>query len=224
MSDHSNEKTKPTIKVWDLPLRIFHWVLAALVCFSVLIAEFGDLDTMEWHFYSGYTVLALLLFRFAWGFTGTHYARFSQFLTSIGAALSYLRHFPSAPVTAGHNPAGGWMVLVMLFALLAQASLGLFSTDDILYEGPLAHWVSAFWQDKATYLHHLGSKLILLLVALHLLAIAAHRIVKGESLISAMWHGRKTGIGTSIQSQRLPLAGLLMAIAALAIGWLVTQL
>lgn len=215
------------IKVWDLPLRLFHWALVILVCMSILTAEFseifGELDAMQWHFYSGYAVLALLLFRILWGFAGTRYARFSQFVTSIEAGLSHLRHFRSAKPVPGHNPAGGWMVLVMLATLLIQTTTGLFSTDDIFNEGPLASYANDLWQERATSLHHLIFKMILALITLHLLALAAYRFIKGEHLVAAMWHGKKTGTEGGITSQHLWLASLLLAIAVFAV-WLITRL
>src|SRR5689334_4691000 len=120
------------VRVWDAPVRLFHWALAILVVFSYVTGKLGH-SWMSWHLKSGYAILALLLFRLAWGFAGSATARFPRFVRSPAIALEYgrglLRGTP-ARVT-GHNPLGGWMVLALLAILLLQAATGLFADDDI---------------------------------------------------------------------------------------------
>src|SRR5215213_870886 len=127
------------MRVWDLPIRLFHWTIAILVLVSWGSQELG---WMQIHFYSGYLTLSLLLFRLVWGFIGSDTARFRSFLRSPLAGLHHLtqitRREPDTEI--GHNAAGGWMVLVLLALLAAQATTGLFSNDDIMLEGPLARW------------------------------------------------------------------------------------
>ena len=128
-------------RIWDLPTRLFHWVFAALIVFSFVTGKMGQ---MEWHVLSGKTILALLLFRIAWGFAGGGYARFVEFVKgpgeTIGYALGVLRG--TARRYLGHNPLGGWSIVAMLVLVALQASTGLFATDDIYTDGPLAHLVS----------------------------------------------------------------------------------
>ena len=124
------------MRIWDAPTRLFHWALVTLVGCAWLTQEFGR---MELHFLCGYSILALLLFRLAWGFAGSDTARFARFLKSPFAALQHLAHLhhrePDTEI--GHNAAGGWMVLVMLALLAVQVGTGLCSNDDALAEGPL---------------------------------------------------------------------------------------
>ena len=124
------------IRVWDLPTRIFHWALATLVIFSFTTGKIGG-AWMAWHLKSGYAILALLAFRIAWGFAGSRTARFAHFLRGPRAMLEYARETFSGrrPSTEGHNPMGGWMVILMLAALALQAATGLFADDEIATQG-----------------------------------------------------------------------------------------
>jgi cytochrome b len=179
-------------KVWDLPVRLFHWALAVLCGFSWWSAEEGGL-TLQYHMWAGYSILALVLFRVMWGFAGSASARFTSFLHGPSRVLAALREvWTRSPMTvAGHNPLGGWMVAVMLACLLVQTASGLFANDDILNEGPLYQYAGKALSDTLTSLHHLNFNVLLGLVALHVLAIAWHRVRKGEHLTAAMVHGRK---------------------------------
>ena len=144
-----------TVKVWDGWVRLFHWSIVLLFAVSVISAKTGR---MGWHMLSGYAALALLLFRIGWGFAGSDTARFSRFLRSPIAAFRHLRHLhrrePDTEI--GHNAAGGWMVLLLLALLLAQAVTGLFADDEILTQGPLAQYASERWVHRMTGLHHLS--------------------------------------------------------------------
>ena len=151
------------VKVWDLPVRLFHWALVALFAFMFFSGKMKG-NWMEWHMYSGYTILALVLFRILWGFAGGTFARFSSFVAGPGAGIAFMRKLLSgAPAhVAGHNPVGGWMVLVMLVGLLVQAGTGLFSNDDISIEGPLSKFVSKDLSDRLTSIHYYNFLVLLL--------------------------------------------------------------
>lgn len=180
------------VRVWDLPVRLFHWGIVALLGYSWWSGEEGGM-TLEYHMWSGYAVLTLVLFRVLWGFAGSGTARFASFVRGPAAVLASLRELGSArPLhLAGHNPLGGWMVLALLLCLLVQTSSGLFANDDLFNEGPLYEHVSKALSDTLTAVHHLNFGLLLGLVALHVAAVAWHRLRKGERLVGAMIHGRK---------------------------------
>lgn len=176
--------------IWDLPTRLFHWVLVVVLFTSWLSAW---RDWMRVHIMCGLTILALLLFRLLWGCIGSDTARFSHFVKSPVAALRHLMHLarrePDSEV--GHNAAGGWMVVVMLAILTVQVGSGLCANDDILTEGPLARFVGKERSDWLTHIHHLNFTLIEIVVALHILAIITYRVVKGHNLLSPMITGKK---------------------------------
>ena len=178
------------IKVWDLPVRLFHWAIVVLILFAWGTQEF---DHMEWHVWIGYTILTLLLFRIVWGFVGSDTARFSRFLRSPVAALRHLAHLsrrePDREI--GHNAAGGWMVLVMLALIGVQAGTGLFSNDDGNTEGPLMHLVSKDQSDWLSHIHSVNFKLIEAVIVLHVLAIVVYAVLKRHNLVRPMVTGTK---------------------------------
>ena len=180
------------VKVWDLPVRLFHWVLVALFLFMFLSGKLKG-NWMEWHMYSGYTILALVVFRVLWGFAGGTYARFSSFLAGPVTCIAFMKKLLSnSPAhVAGHNPLGGWMVVVMLLGLLAQAGAGLFANDDISIEGPLAKFISKDLSDRLTTIHYYNFFVLLALAGTHIAAVAFHVFVKKENLVSAMFTGVK---------------------------------
>jgi len=220
---------QPT-RVWDLPVRLFHWALFALVVLQFASGYAGG-NVMRWHMLGGYAVLALVLFRVAWGFAGSDTARFAGFLAGPRAALSFARRLlAGGPVPqAGHNPLGGWMVLLLLAALALQTTTGLFANDDIATEGPLAVFVSKAVSDRLTGIHDLNQGVILALVALHVAAVLYHWRVKREDLIAAMFTGRKRlpdGLAQEMAAARFasPWRALgLFAAAALVVWLLVSQ-
>lgn len=180
-----------SVRVWDLPVRLFHWGLVALLAFQFWSGKTGG-NAMEYHMAAGYLILALVLFRITWGFAGSMHARFASFLTGPGPAIAYAGRLLSkspAPV-AGHNPLGGWMVVVMLISLLVQAGTGLFSNDDIATEGPLAGLISKALSDRLTTIHAWNFKLLLVLSVLHVAAVLFHVLAKKENLVGAMVQGK----------------------------------
>lgn len=215
-----------SIAVWDLPTRLFHWLLVALFAFSWASAELGG-NAMEWHMLSGYGLLGLVLFRLLWGVAGSTTARFGQFVRGRAAILAYARTFArkDAAASVGHNPLGGWMVVAMLALLLLQGTTGLFANDDIVTEGPLYHLVSKEVSDALTELHEGVFNVLLTLVAIHVGAIFFYLLFKRDNLIRPMITGRKE-VPVEIPQptmvsiwRALPLA----AIAAAVIYFLVTR-
>lgn len=163
---------KYTVRVWDAPTRLFHWLLAACVIGLVISAQIGG-TAMEWHFRLGYTVFSLLLFRAVWGLVGGHWSRFRSFLYTPGQVLAYLGGRGDPNHSVGHNPLGAFSVIALLGFLFLQVGSGLISDDEIAAAGPLTRFVSSELVSMATFYHKEVGKLILLtLVALHLLAIA----------------------------------------------------
>jgi cytochrome b len=224
MSDKS--ETLQTVKVWDLPTRLFHWTLVALMIAQWLTAE--ESSTMDYHVWGGYAVLALVLFRLIWGFAGSETARFSDFLRGPGAALEYVKALlrGETPHYLGHNPLGAWSIVAMLVLLLVQAGTGLFANDDILIEGPLYAWVSKDTSDWLTTIHKLNFNLLLLVIAVHLSAVLFYLLVKRENLIHPMLSGRKhlpperLHSAPRLVSPWLGLAALAVAVAAV---WLLVR-
>ncbi|WP_404418956.1 cytochrome b/b6 domain-containing protein [Marinospirillum sp.] len=174
------------IKVWDWSIRVFHWSLP-LVIFALW---FTRLDT-EIHMLFAQLLMFLLLYRLIWGVIGTPYARFWHFVYGPRTLLDYTKGFFTGkkPLYVSHNPPGGWMVLVMLLALGLQLMTGLF-IDDFIFPGPLYDRVPAAVSDWMTHWHPRIFNLLLVLIALHLLAIVVYRL-KGEKLAKAMLTGKK---------------------------------
>lgn len=211
------------VPVWDLPTRLFHWLLVMLVIASFVTGKIGGV-WMPYHLWSGYAILSLLAFRIVWGLTGGQHARFSAFVRGPGAVLRYARTLlhPAAPKFAGHNPLGGWSVLAMLICLLVQAGTGLFANDDIFTEGPLFPWVSKAASDRLTHIHRLNQVAIVILVCVHVTAILFYLIVKHENLIRPMLNGRKCWQGEIQPStNRVWMAVLVAGLCALGVYFLV---
>ena len=189
-----------TTRVWDLPTRIFHWSLVILFVVSFVTAQIGG-NALQWHFRSGYTILTLLVFRLIWGFVGGRYARFSSFLFSPAQIIAYAKAAPHAVRTLGHNPLGSLSVFGLIGIALLQAFTGLFANDDIAAEGPLAKFVSNATSSFMTSIHHIGEKLLIAMVLLHIGAILFYLLRKRENLIKPMLSGdREVAVGASVAS------------------------
>lgn len=204
--------------IWDIPIRLFHWLLVVLVGFMWLSAEKG---WMDYHMWAGYAVLSLLVFRVIWGFVGSDTARFAFFLKSPFAALRHLTHITKRePDTElGHNAAGGWMVLGLLAVLFAQVITGLGANDDISVEGPLALRLGKSLSDEFTHYHHLLFKVIQIAVALHVLAIVAYAVLKRHNLVRPMITGKKRMPGAMKAPRMISpvLALIVYAVVAVAL-------
>jgi cytochrome b len=201
-----------TILVWDLPTRLFHWFTVVLVAAAYVTQR---LNWMESHARVGTALLALLLFRLTWGVLGTDTARFARFLTSPRAALRHLAHvFRREPDTQlGHNPAGGWMVLLLLALLLGEVLSGILTNNDVADEGPLTEMMPAPLANAITDMHTLLWDALLVAVALHLAAIALYAVTKGHNLLRPMLTGRKL-LPAHVTPPRVASAVLALAVLA----------
>ena len=180
-----------SIRLWDLPTRLFHWLLVVLITLQFASGEFGLLP-MHWHYVMGYTTLALIVFRALWGFAGSQTSRFGNFLRGPRAVLRYIVDLlrGRASHAPGHNPIGGWAVVLMLVVVAIQAISGLFTSDDISEEGPLVAHVSNATVKLMTRIHHLDRYVLLLLIALHVGAVLLHWAIRNDNLVAPMLHGR----------------------------------
>ena len=209
-----------TVRVWDLPTRLFHWTLVALLVFSFTT---GHLGPIEWHMVSGKLVIALVLFRLAWGFVGGHHARFATFLAGPSACIGYAMSLLRGPGRhyIGHNPLGAWSIIIMLGLIALQAGTGLFSTDDIYTDGPLKYLVSDATSKELTHLHHRIVNFLLLLVGIHVAAALFYLFVRRDNLITPMITGSKPLAADSREAARGsggPSAWLGAALAVLALA------
>jgi cytochrome b len=205
-----------SVRVWDLPTRLVHWAMAALIPWSWWTAHH---DQLERHRLSGYLLLGLLLFRLIWGFAGSETARFAAFVRGPAAIRRYLRG--EAPASPGHNPLGALSVLALLVALAAQIGLGLFAVDeDGLESGPLSYLVTFDTARSAAAIHHRAFWVLVALIALHLAAILFYLLARRRNLIAAMITGRGDGRGIEPRMARWWVAGL-AAVAATAAAWFV---
>lgn len=210
------------IRVWDLPTRVFHWLLALLVLLQYGTAEWHWLS-MDWHFRFGYAILALIVFRVLWGFLGSRTSRFVDFVRSPVAVVQYVkRGFVSAAPRPGHNPLGAWSALAFLLCLTVQAGTGLFASDDIMLFGPLNGRVSEATASWLTSIHKINETVLLVLIGVHVVAVAMHLLIKHDNVISPMWHGRKRMSAPQPRVAPWWRALSLMTIAALAVWALVT--
>ncbi|AZY49449.1 cytochrome b/b6 domain-containing protein [Bordetella avium] len=174
-----------TLRIWDLPTRLFHWALVACVTGAFITVKLGGLY-MDWHVRFGLVTVGLIAFRLLWGFAGPRYARFSQFLRGPATIIAYLR---GRLRTVGHNPLGALSVMAMLLSIGFQAASGLFVSDDILIQGPLNSYVSEGVANTLTRLHKANEWIMIILVALHLLALLWYGLVKRQPLVRAMITG-----------------------------------
>jgi cytochrome b len=225
--DSSNElEAHVTTPVWDLPVRIFHWVLVLLVVSQIVTATIGG-NAMEYHALGGYSILTLVLFRILWGFAGGTHARFSDFLRGPAAVARYAHMLikGTAESHRGHNPLGGWSVVLMLLSLLVQAVTGLFANDDVMMEGPLAKHVSDDASALFTVIHDINAGIVLTLISLHILAVLFYLLRRKQDLIGPMFTGRKP---IELMDARPPgsgnpwLATLLLGASSLLVYFVVT--
>jgi cytochrome b len=214
---------KPTRLVWDLPVRLTHWLLVAAVA-GCWATHYAGLEWFAWHRRLGYVVLVLVAFRLVWGFVGTRHARFASFLRGPRTILGYLRDRDAAQ-PAGHNPLGALGVVALLALLLVKAATGLFANDEIVNAGPFYGWVAPASSNRLTTLHRMASDWLLVLIAVHVLAVGWHTLARRRSIVRAMLSGRKDAMEVSpaeaIEGSRTTLAvvivALLSALLALAI-------
>lgn len=225
---------KKIIRVWDLPIRLFHWLLVLCIAGSLISVNLGG-NAIEWHAYFGYSILTLLIFRFIWGFIGSKHARFSSFIPTRRAILEYLQG--RTVRVLGHNPIGALSVFALLFVLSVQVITGLFVDDEIAFRGPLAKYVPNFIVSFLSEIHEGNQVVIYTLITIHISAIWFYKKFKGENLIKPMLTGDKE-IDPSEEASYLPsdlgqpskdglmqrtIALILFSAIAIVVGYLITQ-
>ncbi|MGA9342800.1 MAG: cytochrome b/b6 domain-containing protein [Rhodanobacteraceae bacterium] len=209
------------ITMWDLPTRLFHWLLVILVVLQFASGEF-ELLPMEWHFRLGYVTLALILFRVLWGVFGSQTARFTHFVRSPFAVFRYVRDNIRGRRSAhwGHNPLGGWSTVAMLVSVAVQAISGLFASDDISEFGPLGARVSDATVATMTHIHKINRYVLVTLITLHVAAVMLHWVIQRDNLVAPMLHGRKRVAMPGAAPRVAPLSrALLLALTSAAIVW-----
>lgn len=212
------------VRVWDLPTRLFHWMLVACIA-GLFATSYVPGSWIEWHARLGYTVFALILFRIVWGLVGGRWSRFSAFLYSPRSVLAYLRGRAHPDHLIGHNPLGAASVFAMVLAVLAQVGTGLVSDDEIAFQGPLNRLVDSATGLTATWYHKdIGQWLLVALIVLHVLAIVFYAARK-QNLVGPMLHGDKPAAAGTLPSRddlgsRL-LALVVFGACAAAVWWLV---
>jgi len=225
---------KKIIRVWDLPIRLFHWLLVLCIIGSFISVNLGG-NAMEWHAYFGYSVLTLLIFRITWGFVGSTHARFSSFLPNREKILNHLQG--KAPSVLGHNPLAAISVFALLLVLSVQVFTGLFVDDEIAFQGPLAKYVPNWLVSILSEIHGGNQVVIYTLITIHIAAIIYYKKFRGEDLITPMISGDKE-IDPSEEANYLPsdlgrasqdgvlqrgIALVLLSLIAVIVGYLITS-
>jgi cytochrome b len=211
------------IRVWDLPMRIFHWALPVCLIVSYVSIALADGPQirlwMKVHFISGETMLGLLVFRLIWGIVGSETARFASFVRSPLAAIRHLAHLrvrePDNQI--GHNAAGGYMAILLLLLLAVQVGAGLFANDGGTTQGPLGQFVSDDASDLLSTIHSYNFYVLLAAVAVHLAAIAVYAAVKKHNLVPPMISGKKR-LPAATRAPRMAQPLLAWLAAAIAVG------
>jgi len=184
------------LKVWDLPIRAFHWLLAGLVSYQ-LFSALSEGGPEELHLTIGYILMALIIFRVLWGILGSHTARFTQFLHPPSKVFNYVRQPETTPQSPGHNPLGGYSVLLMLTLISVQIATGLLCDDEIMLSGPLSQYFSQTTISISNQIHEINAKLLVFVIGLHTVAIFWYQIIKRIDLITPMVTGFSRNIEDS---------------------------
>ena len=176
------------IKVWDLPLRIFHWLLVV----AFFVAFFTEDELLTVHVWAGYLVGGLLVFRLVWGFSGGQYARFSNFLCSPVQSIAYIKDLINSQAKRyiGHNPAGSAMIVLLILSLLMTFVTGLTVYGADQGAGPL-YFIGDSYEDFFEKIHKLFSYLTLALVIIHVMGVVVESVIHRENLARAMVNGSK---------------------------------
>lgn len=215
------------VRIWDLPTRLFHWLLVLCFVGAFVSVKIGG-NAMLWHQRCGYAIGALLLFRLLWGVLGGHWSRFGQLALSPGRVRGYVGGQPHAHDDVGHSPTGAWAVLAMLLFLALQVASGLMSDDEIAFTGPLSRFVSGAVVGQATYYHaHVGQYVLLGLIGLHIAAVGFYIWRLQKAVLRPMLRGDKQlpaplpPASVDTTGTRV-LALLLFALCAALMGWVST--
>lgn len=213
------------IHVWDLPTRLFHWSLVLAVTLALATGLVGG-DWMPVHGYAGIAIVGLVAFRLVWGMAGAAHARFVNFAPTPGRLRAYLGGRWQGH---GHNPLGALSVFALLVLLAVQAGTGLVGNDEIAFQGPLASLVEEARSVQLTGLHQQLAYVLLGLIALHVLAIVAYRVVRKTNLVKPMVTGWKAvpavslpavgADGGGLQVWRWSALGAAVGVAVLAMAF-----
>jgi cytochrome b len=227
MSSHESDAGKSGALIWDLPLRLCHWLLVLAVLGCWVTYRVG-IEAFNWHVWCGYAVLVLAAFRIVWGFVGPRHARFANFVRGPASIGRYARTLFNTDPTqhyAGHNPLGALMVVLILVLLGVEALTGLFANDEVVSSGPLYGYVEDATSDAWSRVHRLGAKVVWVAVWLHIAAVLSYLLVKHDNLILPMITGRKhrpwLSPGEGVASSQIWRALLTAAICAALVYWLV---
>lgn len=212
--------------VWDLPLRLFHWLLVICIGGAWYTSEQQG-ELVELHMQFGYAILGLAIFRLIWGFVGTRHSKFNHFFPTPTRLANYFKSFKtsSADNYAGHNPLGSLMLLLMIFLIFAQAISGLFIDDDIFSSGPYYGTISAEAEKIMKLIHHNAFDFLLAAIGLHISAALYYRLIKKQDFITPMITGKKSSdqvkAEDTIQHSKLFIAILVALLVAGFVYWLV---
>lgn len=213
------EEAPPPVRVWDLPTRVFHWLLAATVLGALGTAW---ADAMNWHVRCGLLALVLLVFRLLWGFVGGRWSRFASFVYGPSTLMRYLRGEarPGEHLDVGHTPTGALSVFGLLALLALQVATGLVADDEVATTGPLNRFVAGSTAASATSWHHgVGQWVILAMVLLHIAAIVWYRVKKRVDLVKPMLDGDKPlPADTPASADGLPQRVLALVLLAASLG------
>ncbi|MDP1692999.1 MAG: cytochrome b/b6 domain-containing protein [Burkholderiaceae bacterium] len=225
----SPEPACKPVRIWDLPTRLFHWLLALTVIGSLVSGQIGG-NAMVWHIRLGLVVLALLAFRLVWGFAGGYWSRFAAFLYGPRSVAAYLRgeRGPDGRFYIGHSPVGALSVWALLGFLALQVATGLIADDEIATTGPLNRFVSNRIANLASTWHaQVGKRVLIVLAIAHVAAVLYYLWRKQRNLIAPMIHGDMPlprGAVASADGTVQRLAALLIAAAAAALAWWIGSL
>ena len=217
------------VRVWDLPTRAFHWLLAASVVALVITGNVGG-NALVWHMRVGLLVGALLMFRIVWGLIGGRWSRFANFIYAPTTVLRYLRgdHRSGDHFDVGHNPLGSFSVFALLAVLAVQVGTGLVADDEIATTGPLNRFVASSTASLASGWHKsFGKTLLIVLAIAHVAAVLYYLWRKRRNLIAPMVHGDMSLPADATASKdgtAQRLAALLIAAAAVGLAWWIGSL
>lgn len=202
------------VKVWDLPTRLFHWLLVLCVAAALITGQIGG-NAIDWHGRIGLCIVGLLVFRLAWGLLGPHHARFATFLPTPAKIAAHLRgHWRGA----GHNPLGALSVFALLLFIALQLGTGLFANDDIAFQGPLYELITKELSDRLSGIHAITSNVLIALIVAHLGAIAFYAHVKKDNLVKPMITGWKELPADSDEGEATTGGGALAFVVALLLA------
>ncbi|MCY4656583.1 MAG: cytochrome b/b6 domain-containing protein [Gammaproteobacteria bacterium] len=199
-------------RIWDIPIRIWHWLFAISLTTSWVTGYFTELYATTVHAFSGFAVFSLLIYRLLWGLCGGDYVRWTHYWTT---PIQFLKHFTRGAKEKAHTAPGIILVILLMLAALVQSSTGLFTTDDIFFEGPLTQYVEEDFSNLARWIHHQNWWIIVTLVSIHLLAHLIYLVVLRDKLPLSMFHGMKKISGKDTQDY--PIRALLCGIVAIAV-------